>query len=229
MKLGAMQPYFLPYIGYYQLIKAVDQYVVCDDLNYIKNGWINRNNILIQQNKWMFTIKLKKASQNKLINEIEILDDFSGWIKTIQHNYKKAPYYADVMELLAKIISYEDKCLSKFIINSLNVVLDYLQIKTPIVVSSCIEKKCSLKNWKKVIDICQKLGSNEYINAIGGQNIYKRDAFASYGIDLKFIKTEIVPYKQYNNEFIPNMSILDVMMFNSVEEINDMLDRYILI
>lgn len=132
MKLGIMQPYFLPYIGYFQLIKAVDKYVVSDDLHYIKHGWINRNYILVNNEKKMFTIKLKKASSNKLINEIEILDDFNDWFKTIRLNYSKAPYYKDVSCLLKRIVTYENRCLSEFIINSLKEILLYLHIKTPI-------------------------------------------------------------------------------------------------
>ncbi|WP_321438074.1 WbqC family protein [uncultured Bacteroides sp.] len=229
MKLGAMQPYFLPYIGYFQLIKAVDKYVICDDVNYIKNGWINRNNILVNHEKKLFTIKLKKSSQNKLINEIEIEDDFRSWLKTIQVNYAKAPYFRDVVSLLENMVSYENRSLSDFIINSLKEILSYLHIDTPLLISSQLKKNCSFKGKDKVINMCDILGADVYINAIGGQKLYDKEEFASHGIDLRFINSEIVPYKQLKNEFIPCMSILDVMMFNSVEEVNSMLDKYKLI
>jgi len=229
MKLGAMQPYFLPYIGYFQLIKAVDKYVICDDVNYIKNGWINRNNILVNHEKKLFTIKLKKSSQNKLINEIEIEDDFRSWLKTIQVNYAKAPYFKNVVPLLENMVFYENRSLSDFIINSLKEILSYLHIDTPLLISSQLKKDCSLKGKDKVINMCDILGADVYINAIGGQKLYDKEDFASHGIDLRFINSEIVPYKQLKNEFIPCMSILDVMMFNSVEEVNSMLDKYKLI
>lgn len=224
-----MQPYFLPYIGYFQLIKAVDQYVICDDLNYIKNGWINRNNILIDQRKKTCTIALKKKSQNKLINQIEIMDDFQKCVKIIKLNYAKAPYFENVFDLFERIVSYENRCLSDFLINSIKEVLSYLHIDTPILLSSRLEKDCSLKGKDKVINICQNLGADVYINAIGGLNLYDKAEFASHGIDLKFVKTRIEPYQQFKNEFIPCLSILDIMMFNSVEEVNRMLDKFELI
>jgi len=226
MKLGIMQPYFLPYIGYFQLIKAVDKYVIYDDVNYIKGGWINRNNLLISGEKKLFTITLKGASPNKFINEIEIGDDFRKFLKTVQTNYIKAPYYNNIIDLVEKIILFEDKCLSEFIANSIKEILIYLHIDTPIFISSQLSKDCSLKGKDKVINICKYLGSDTYINAIGGQELYDKNEFASHGIDLKFLKTEIVPYKQLKNEFTPYLSILDVLMFNSIEEINDMLDKF---
>ena len=229
MILGIMQPYFLPYISYFQLIKAVDVYVLCDDLNYIKNGWINRNKILINKENKLCTISLRKASQNKLINQIEIVDDFQRLVKTVRVNYAKAPYFKETFVLLERILSYEDKCLSEFIVNSIKEILSYLQIDTPILLSSQIEKNCSLKGKDKVIDLCKILGSELYINAIGGQLLYDKTEFASHGIELKFLKTEFVPYKQFDNEFVPRLSILDILMFNSVDEVNRMLDRYELI
>lgn len=229
MKLGIMQPYLFPYIGYFQLIKVVDKYIVSDDLHYIKHGWINRNYILVNNEKKMFTIKLKKASSNKLINEIEILDDFKDWLKTIQLNYSKAPYYKEIYDLLKRIINYDNRVLSEFIINSLREILQYLQIKTPILKESQLNKNHNLKGQDEVIELCHIMGANCYINAIGGQELYNKTNFNAHGIELNFIKTELVPYKQFRNEFIPSLSILDIMMFNSVDEINCMLDQYYLI
>nr|WP_321376141.1 WbqC family protein [uncultured Bacteroides sp.] len=229
MKIGIMQPYFLPYIGYFQLIKAVDQYIVCDDLNYINNGWINRNNILIGGEKRLCTIPLKKASQNKLINQIEIVDDFSRLLKTVEVNYAKAPYFKDVIQLVERMFSYKNRCLSNFVLNSIKEVLQYLGVSTPIIISSTLDKDCSLKGKDKIINICKGLGAEIYINAIGGQKLYNRAEFAAQGIELKFLETELVPYKQFDKEFIPMLSILDIMMFNSVDEINLMLGNYILI
>jgi WbqC-like protein family. len=229
MKLGIMQPYFMPYIGYFQLIKAVEIYVVLDDVNYINRGWLNRNNILVNGVKNLFTIKLKGATQNKLINEIEIEDDFLKLVKTIKINYGKAPFYKDVILLVERILSYKNKGLSEFVINSLKEIISYLHIDTQILISSKLEKDCSLKCQDRILNICSALGADVFINAIGGQKLYDKAEFASCGVDLKFIQTELVPYKQLKNEFIPFLSILDVMMFNSVEEVNVMLDKYDLI
>lgn len=229
MKLGIMQPYFFPYIGYFQLIKIVDKYIVSDDLHYIKHGWINRNYILVNNEKKMFTIKLKKASSNKLINEIEVLDDFKDWLKTIQLNYSRAPYYKEVYDLLKRIINYDNRILSEFIVNSLKEILQYLQIDTPIVMESQLNKNHNMKGQDEVIELCRIMGANHYINAIGGQSLYDKAYFSDHEIELNFIKTEFVPYKQFGKEFTPSLSILDIMMFNSVDEINRMLDKYDLI
>ncbi len=229
MKVGIMQPYFLPYIGYFQLINAVDKFVIYDDVNYIKGGWINRNNILIGGSKKLFTIKLKGASQNKLINEIEIGDDFRKFMKTIHMNYSKAPYYFTVIELMNTIISFKSISLSEFIENSIKEINSYLQISTSVSRSSKLTKNTLLKGQEKVIDICKVLEADTYINSIGGQGIYDFKEFASNGIMLKFLKSEKVAYPQFQHDFIENLSMLDVLMFNSVGKIKDMLDNYKLI
>ncbi len=129
-KIAIMQPYFFPYIGYFQLINAVDTFVIYDDVNYIKKGWINRNNIVINGEQKLFTISLSKASQNKMINEIDISDDFIKFIKMLEMSYSKAPYYEQTMNVINKIISFENKKLSTFIHNSIKILVDYLNIKT---------------------------------------------------------------------------------------------------
>jgi hypothetical protein len=229
MKLGIMQPYFMPYIGYFQLMKAVDKYVVYDDVNFIKGGWINRNNILVNGEKKLFSIILKGASPNKLINEIEIGDDFKKLTKTLELNYVKAPYFKDIILLLERIFSFEDKQLSNFVANSFREILSYLNIDTEIIISSSLNKNCSLKGKNKVIHICKLLNADRYLNAIGGQELYSKDEFAENDIELSFLQTEIKSYQQFNNEFIPYLSIIDVLMFNSIEEVNLMLDNYTLI
>ena len=229
MKLGIMQPYFMPYIGYFQLIKAVDEYVVYDDVNYIKGGWINRNNILVNGEKKLFTIILRGASPYKLINEIEIGDDFKKFLKTIQLSYSKAAYFDEVIILIEKIISFNNKNLSDFTANSILEIINFLDIKTKVHISSNLEKNISLKGKDKVINICEKLGATSYYNAIGGQALYEKNEFKAHGIDLFFLKSEIETYNQYNNCYIPNLSIIDVLMHNSKKETNRLLDCYSII
>ncbi|MDR0611940.1 MAG: WbqC family protein [Dysgonamonadaceae bacterium] len=229
MKLGIMQPYFLPYIGYWQLIKAVDTYVIYDDVAYIVRGWINRNNLLINGEKRRFTINLKNASHNKLINEIEILDDFRNFMKTIEYNYSRAPYYKKVIEILVKIIAFDKSNLALFIANSISIICDYLNIDTHTVLSSSLQKDVSLKGKEKIIAICKLLNADKYYNSAGGIALYKKDDFFHSNIDLYFLKTHIYPYKQFTNTFISDLSIIDVMMFNSVEEINNMLNKFELV
>ena len=232
MKIGIMQPYFLPYIGYWQLLNAVDQYVIYDDVNFIKGGWINRNRILVNKESKMLTLKLNKASSNKLINEIEILDDIiqiRQILKTIETFYRKAPYFEVIYPLIEKILNFKELNLAKFIKNSFEIICEYLDIKTKLIISSSLEKKNELKGQDKVINICNILKATEYYNAIGGQKLYSFDKFKEETIQLKFLKTKDIKYKQLDNEFIPNLSILDVLMFNSKEEIKKMLNSYLLI
>lgn len=226
MKLGIMQPYFMPYIGYFQLMNAVDRFVVYDDVNYINRGWINRNNLLIGGKSQLFTISLGKASQNKLINEIEIIDDFKKFMRTVEMNYRKAPYFDAVFALLGKIVSFPEKQVAKFIMNSFYMIADYLHMETEFMMSSSIEKDNGLHGQAKILEICKKLGADTYINSIGGVDLYDRQCFRDKGIELHFIKTQFSTYRQFGNDFVAGLSMIDVMMFNSVDEINEMLCRY---
>lgn len=221
-----MQPYFLPYIGYWQLMKIVDKYVVYDDVNYIKGGWINRNNFLIGGEKRLITILLNGASPFKLINEIDIKDDFGKFLKTIQFNYSKAPYYREVMTLVESVCTCSEKNLALFLFNSFSIILSYLDIHTELILSSSLKKDCSLKGKEKVINICELLCADSYLNAIGGQLLYDKDEFKAHQINLKFLKTHIMPYTQFSESFVPGLSILDVLMFNSPAVVNSMLDKF---
>jgi len=224
-----MQPYFLPYIGYWQLLNAVDKYVIADELNFIKNGWINRNRILVNGEAKMITLPLHGASQNKLINEIEVAGDDAGrnnLLKTIEINYKKAPYFSKAFPVVKTILAQEEKNLAKFLEYSIREICQYLSIETELIVLSSLNNNDDLRRQDKVIDICKILETDEYYNAIGGQELYSYEDFASEGIILKFLKTANVKYRQYNNEFVPDLSIIDVMMFNSIEDIKKILEQY---
>lgn len=229
MTLGIMQPYLFPYIGYFQLVQAVDVYVIYDDVQHIKRGWINRNNIIVNNQKHLFTISLDKPSTTKFINETVIKDDFVSFQKTLSQAYANAPYSDAVMKLAADICAYPDKNLAKFIGNSLEKIAEYLDMKTEFIYSSTLGDKTHLERQERLISISEQLSADTYINAIGGQELYTKDAFKDKGIDLKFLKPEITHYSQFKNEFIPGLSILDVMMFNSPDEIKKMLNAYQLI
>ena len=232
MKIGIMQPYFLPYIGYWQLLNAVDKYVIYDDVNYIKRGWINRNKILINKEAKYFNVKLNGASQNKLINEVEVsLDEVyqKKLLKTVEENYKKASFFTEVFPLIQRIVENKETNLAKYLEYSIREICSYLDIKTELLISSNLEKNNFLKGKDKVIEICKKLGGSEYYNAIGGQELYSFEEFKSNGIELKFLKTEEINYQQFSNEFVPYLSILDVMMFNSKEKVKEFLNNYSLI
>lgn len=229
MTLGIMQPYFMPYIGYWQLMAAVDKYVVYDDVNYIKGGWVARNNILMNGQAHLFTITLNGASPNKHFNEIEVRDDFKKFRNMLQSCYAKAPYYKEIMPILEQIFEYENRNLGAFLYHSYQVILDYLGIDTELILSSTIDKNNELRAGEKVKHICHLLGADTYYNAIGGQELYDVEDFAQNGITLRFLQTNPVTYPQYKNEFVPNLSIIDVLMFNGKEGTNKLLKEFTLI
>ena len=232
MKIAIMQPYFFPYIGYWQLIKAVDKYIIYDDVNYIKNGWINRNCILFNSNRKIFTLPLNGASPFRRINETRITEDAvkkHKLLKTIEQAYSKSPFYKNVFLIVEEAVMNESKNISSANTVAIKRICAYLELETEIVLSSSLKKDNDLKAQDKVIHIVSLLGGDTYINAIGGRELYNKKDFINKGIELKFIKSNPVTYRQFNDDFVPSLSIIDVMMFNSPERINKMLDDYELI
>jgi len=230
MKLGIMQPYFFPYVGYFQMIKTVDKYVIYDDVNFIKKGWINRNQILLDGKSFLFTLTLLEVSQNKLINETFVSDESSKLLKTIYSAYKKAPQFSSVFPMVEKIFGYENKNLARYVGNSIIEIADYLRLDTEFVYSSDIrEKDASLKAQDKILNICEVMKASEYINAIGGMGLYSKELFAKRNIKLSFLKTQLIEYEQFKNIFVPYLSILDVLMFNSMEQTNELLEHFELV
>lgn len=234
MKTGIMQPYFLPYIGYWQLLNAVDKFVVYDNIQFTNKSWIRRNRILENTKDSLFTIPLKSDSdyldiRDRFISDQYFNKDSGKFIRKIKDAYRKAPYFDEAMPVIEKCFLYQEKNLFTFIFNSIKIISEYLGINTEIIVSSHIEMDHSLKSQKRVLEICRKLSTAVYINPIGGLELYDSESFKSNGIDLKFIISNNVEYKQFDNEFIPNLSIIDVMMFNSINEIKKMLNIYELI
>lgn len=229
IKLGIMQPYFLPYIGYFQLIKAVDKYVIYDDVNFIKGGWINRNRILLNGTAFMINVPMQSASPYKKINEISIGKNKEKILLTIEQAYRKAPYFTNVSPLITNIVNYDSENLATYISNSIIKISEFLKLDTTFVLSSEIKKNNDLKAQEKVLSICKVMDASVYYNAIGGQELYDKVQFAENNIELKFIKPKPFEYIQFRNEFIPWLSILDVLMFNSIEKIGIMLDNYDLV
>jgi hypothetical protein len=232
MRIAIMQPYFLPYIGYLQLMHAVDKFVLYDDVNYINKGWINRNRLLVNGQEYLFTVPLKEASQNKLINQIDLSDDLlwrSKLLKTIEQAYKKAPFYATVSKVVEKILNLEAQNTAQLIFESLEIVREYLQIETEIIKSSTIYDNSHLKAQERIVDICLQEKATHYINPIGGVTLYDKTAFTNQGLQLSFIKSKPVQYQQFKNNFVPWLSIIDVMMFNDVPTIQQFLEEFELV
>lgn len=232
MKIGIMQPYFFPYIGYWQLLNQVDQYVIYDDVNFIKGGWINRNRILNHGKIQFYNLMMQGASSNKLINEIGIETDtriIAKNLRMIENCYSKAPYYNQTYELIRDILTDPDKNLAKFLECSIKKISEHIGINTKLIISSQIEKDNSLRGQEKVLEICRKLGASEYYNAIGGRELYDFESFSRQGIRLKFLHTKDIEYRQFEEKFVPNLSIIDVLMFNPLNRVRDFLDEFELI
>ncbi|WDE05217.1 WbqC family protein [Thalassomonas viridans] len=230
MKIAIMQPYFMPYIGYFQLLAAVDKFVIYDEIQYSKQGWINRNRILQNGKDAFISLPLKKASDYLFVNQRFLAE---GWqrdkvklLNRLAESYRKAPYFDDAFPLIREIMACRENNLFGFILNSLTSVLSYLDIKTSLVISSSLPDIQALKAQDKVIDICRQLQATQYINPIGGLELYDKNHFGEHGISLNFLQTDPIRYRQFGQGFVPCLSIIDVLMFNSAQEIRDLLPRY---
>jgi len=217
MKLAVMQPYFLPYIGYFQLMSAVDKFVAFDDVNFIKGGWINRNRLLLNGAPHTFTVPLRGASQNRLISDIELVEH-PDWrrdlLSTIRMAYRRAPHYERASSLLEGVICHPATRLTDFLFNSLRELMSYLAIDAKLVNTSAVYGNSHLKGFSRILDICKQENAATYVNPIGGVDLYDRAAFAEHGVELRFLKPRPVTYSQGPCAHVPWLSILDVIMFN---------------
>ncbi|WP_318708948.1 WbqC family protein [Candidatus Acetatifactor stercoripullorum] len=229
MIVAIMQPYFLPYIGYWQLLNAVDTFVLFDDVNYIKRGWINRNRLLENGKAAYFNIIIQSASQNRHINDTyRLLDENeeSKLLRRITTCYHKAPYFEEIYPLINAIVMEKENKLSKYLETSICMVAEYLQIKTTICNSSDVKKNEWLCGQDKIIDICKRLGADTYYNPIGGLGLYDKSVFQKENIRLFFLESENIHYLQFGDTFVPSLSIMDVLMFCGKERTRQFLERY---
>lgn len=223
-----MQPYFFPYIGYFQLVAAVDLFIVYDNIKYTKRGWINRNRLLQGGEATLFSLPLKADSDFRDVREREIATDFSPnkLLDRIGGAYRQAPYFAETFPLIEQVVRHADRNLFGFIHHSIVKTCEHLGIGTRIRVSSTIDIDHGLKSQDKVLALCHAVGANTYINAMGGTELYARQDFAARGIELKFLQSRKIEYPQLGGDFVPWLSIIDVMMFNPKIAVASMLDGY---
>ena len=227
MKIAIMQPYFFPYIGYFQLIHSVDIFVFYDDVNFIKNGWINRNRILLDGASHYLTIPLQGASSFRPIHQVGFSKNPKKNIKKIESAYSHAPYFKPVFSLLTRILNYETDNIGDYAIHSIIAVCEYLGLSKNFKKSS-IEYTCTkdFGRTERLIEICNIEKCVRYHNLIGGKKLYPKDIFAEKGIDIRFIRSHESKYEQFSHVFVPSLSIIDVLMFNSIEKVNLMLQDY---
>ena len=234
-RLGIMQPYFMPYLGYFALIKHTDAFVFFDTPQYIKRGWVNRNRIIHQQENFNYiNIPLKKAPQETAIKDM-LIDDSQDWKKKIfaqlEIYKKKSPYYEDVINLLHETLDKEYKTIGEINIAATIAVCKYLGIDKPFYIYSEMDLNIPQVNapdeW--ALYITKAMGYKTYINPPGGMTFFNYAKYEKENIELKFLKINLTPYVQKRGYFEPGLSIVDVMMFNSKEKIMEMLDDITLI
>lgn len=226
MKLAIMQPYFLPYLGYFQLIDSVDKFVIYDDVDFIVSGWINRNNIWVNERKHLITVPLQNGRRGVRIHDVQVSCSDSYWkrklLKKVQLNYCKAPIFDQVFPWFESFLMGHYTSISHMNFSAIEWLCTYLGIKTELISSSSKYSNSELGRADRLADICVQEGSDHYINASGGRQLYDQSMFDPFGIKLSFLEPELMPYKQGNFDFVPGLSILDVLMNNSLEVANEM-------
>lgn len=227
MTVAIFQPYFLPYIGYWQLMAMADRFVVYDNIEYTKKGWINRNRFLQGGADAYFTVPIKKASDYLTVAERQVADDFDRGklLRTLSAAYRRAPHYDVVFPLIERIVQAPLGNLFEYLHHGLVEMARFLEIETPMVISSTIAIDHTLKAEQRVLAICQALGADRYVNPIGGQALYSPAAFAAASIRLDFVRPRPIVYPQFGGAFVPNLSILDVLMFNAKPTVRAMLNE----
>jgi hypothetical protein len=225
-KLAIMQPYFLPYLGYFQLMAKADVFVLYDDVHFINRGWINRNRININGAAHLLTVPLRQASQNRLICDIATSEDAS-WrskiLKSIQQAYARASQFSRVFPLVERIVQYPASNLADYLLHSLTALRDHLELKTDIVATSRRYGNANLKAQARIIDICLRERADRYINSIGGLDLYDRAQFEEHGLKLSFLVPELRPYAGAHTCFVPALSIVDVLMHNDPASVTEQL------
>lgn len=220
-RLAIMQPYFFPYIGYFQLIQAVDQFVVYDNIQYAKRGWITRNRYLEQGKDRLFSLPLAKASDFLDVKDRVIAADFrkDKFLNRLREAYRHAPCFDQVFPLVENVVLQNESRLFSYIHKSIRDTCDYLGIETEIIVSSSLPIDHSLRGKDKVLALCRHLAADVYVNSIGGRELYAPGDFSAKGIELRFLRPKPFEYRQFDHEFVPWLSIIDVMMFNTAAEV----------
>ena len=232
MKLAIMQPYFFPYLGYFQLIHSTDKFILFDDVQYIRRGWINRNRILKPEDGVQYiTMPIVEHSRDTLIKNIKISND-SEWkfkiIRQLEHYKKKAPFYNQTMQLITACFDNNEKNIALFNASCLRAVCDYIGMDCSIEISSNMNFNYSNVNdageW--ALRICDQLKASEYINPCGGKNLFSEEKFSVNGIKLNFIYPNLPEYNQRRNSFEAGLSIIDMMMNVSPENIFKYLNEF---
>lgn len=229
--VAIMQPYVFPYLGYFQMIHAVDQFVVYDDVQFIKRGWINRNRISSKGKDMLFTVPVQGGSQQVRICDVTNAAD-DKWLRKfgvqLQHEYGKAPHFAEVRDLvLGSFEQAKGLPVSELAVISIAAAMKRLDLPfDPVRSSVAFPETVDLKRADRLIAITRGLGGTRYVNLPGGMALYGTEEFAAQGIDLRFIFEKSQTYKQFDYPYLPRLSIIDVLMHNDPASVREMLNQY---
>lgn len=224
-----MQPYFFPYVGYYQLVYEVERFILLDDVNFIKKGFINRNVISNNGREQKFTMPVENISQYRHINEHYYVGKFEYFLKMIEHSYSKAPYYSSIIPIIKYVLYDVANNVAIKNYKSIACIFEYLDVKKEFSFSSDVIKDNLASGQNKIIKLCQTVGIDRYRNAIGGQLIYQKNVFDKNSIELKFVSSNACEYNQGKGIFLPNLSIIDILMYCSKDEVLNLFKNYRLV
>jgi len=224
-----MQPYFFPYLGYFQLVAASSEFVYLNDVAFIKGGWINRNRFLVQGREHLFTVPVAAASSHRSIANTTIGGPL-GWsdrfLRLLDQSYARAPNRAATLNLVRQVVSFPHASIAALAEESVRAVCAYVGLRTEWRRSNEDALRSDLKGAARVLNICQTLGADRYVNAPGGKELYDAEVFSRAGIDLRFLRPALPPYDQKGPEFVPGLSIIDLLMFNPREQVRTWMETY---
>lgn len=229
MIVALMQPYFFPYIGYFQLMSAVDCFVFYDDAQYMKGGWVNRNRILYDGAPGWWTHPIVREDYRLPIRQRRYARSparTTALLAKLDGAYRTAPQFAPTVAMATEYLDNDLETVSAFNQAHLEGIARRLGIDCTFVPSSQLDYDRALGAQSRVIDLCRRLGASAYLNAMGGSALYDAGEFARRGLELGFVHPEVTTYPQLDRPHVPFLSIIDVLMFNSVEQASALLGRY---
>ncbi|WP_158784453.1 WbqC family protein [Pantoea sp. BAV 3049] len=215
MKIAVMQPYFFPYLGYYQLAAGVDNFIFFDDVSYIKKGYINRNAILAAGQSCRFSLPVVNQSQNRAINQHDYVGNYQPFLQLIRQSYQTAPYFDAVMPMILQVINLPTRNVAAVNACSISSVFSYLSLPFKWRFSSDFSNEKQLKASDRIIDLCLRSEALCYHNASGGRALYADEDFSRQGLSLLFCQPTLSAYLQQGEEFVAGLSIIDMLMFCS--------------
>jgi hypothetical protein len=231
--VSIMQPYFFPYLGYFQLVHAADAFVAYDTAQYSRGGWINRNRILGADGPAWFTLPVAHDDISLPIDQRHYADPGGDarqrLLRKLDNQYRRAPRFRAAMDLLEPLLLNRETNVAAYNLHALRGVCAHLGITTRIEPASALPPTAGLRGTDAVLGLCRQFGADTYVNSIGGTGLYSPEAFARQGLALRFLRSEATPYPQFGGEPVAALSIIDVLMFNDPARIATMLGQYRLV